>query len=106
MPSPPAEIAAAPILLEGELIMQRAEEIKPLLLASLPLDGSVARLDLSQVTEMDTAGLQLLMAANREVINRGTTLTIVAASEAVRTTLELFRQTSLLAPATVTGAQP
>ncbi|MEJ1964143.1 MAG: STAS domain-containing protein [Gammaproteobacteria bacterium] len=107
MQAPPVDATDRHIRLEGELIMQRAEEIKPVLLAALPTDGSVARLDLSQVSEMDTAGLQLLMAANREVIARGATLTIVAASEAVRTTLELFRQGALLAPAaTATGATP
>jgi len=95
----PVERADGCIRIEGELIMQRAEEFKPLLLASLPTDGSVARLDLSQVSEIDAAGLQLLMAAKREVTNRGTSLQVVAASQAVRDTLDLFRQSALLAVA-------
>ena len=86
------------IRVSGELTMHHAETIAPLLLASLPTDGSVAQLDLSDVSEIDTAGLQLLMAAHRETVNRFTSLTIVAASQAVRDTLELFRQDSLLAP--------
>ncbi len=86
------------IRVSGELTMHHAETIAPLLLASLPTDGSVAQLDLSDVSEIDTAGLQLLMAAHRETVNRFTSLTIVAASQAVRDTLELFRQDALLAP--------
>lgn len=85
------------IRVSGELTMHHAETIAPLLLASLPTDGSVAQLDLSDVSEIDTAGLQLIMAANRETLNRFSSLTIVAASQAVRETLELFRQQALLA---------
>jgi len=84
------------IRVSGELTMHHAEALAPLLLASLPTDGSMARLDLSDVSEIDTAGLQLLMAAHRETVNRFASLTIVAASQAVRETLELFRQDGLL----------
>ena len=96
MDTPLVEVSDGCIRLNGELTMHQAEEIRPLLLAALPTDGTVARLDLSQVGEIDTAGLQLLMAANREVLNRGTKLQIVAVSAAVKDTLELFRQGALL----------
>lgn len=86
------------IRVSGELTMHHAEALAPLLLASLPTDGSVAQLDLSDVSEIDTAGLQLIMAAHREAVNRFTSLSIVAASETVRDTLQLFRQDTLLAP--------
>lgn len=86
------------IRVSGELTMHHAEVLAPLLLASLPTDGSVAQLDLSDVSEIDTAGLQLILAAHREAVNRFTSLSIVAASQAVRDTLELFRQHALLAP--------
>jgi anti-anti-sigma factor len=86
------------IRVSGELTMHHAEELAPLLLASLPTDGSVAQLDLSDVSEIDTAGLQLIMAANREALKRCASLTIVAASQVVRDTLELFRQHALIAP--------
>jgi anti-sigma B factor antagonist len=86
------------IRVSGELTMHHAEMLAPLLLASLPTDGSVARLDLSDVSEIDTAGLQLLMAAHRETVNRFSSLSIVAASQIVRETLELFRQDALLTP--------
>jgi anti-anti-sigma factor len=86
------------IRVSGELTMHHAEVLAPLLLASLPTDGSTAQLDLSEVSEIDTAGLQLLMAAHREAVNRFASLSIVAASQTVRDTLQLFRQDALLAP--------
>ena len=96
---PPVQVRDGKIRVYGELTIQHAEDLKPLLLASLPTDGSVARLDLAQVSEIDTAGIQLLMAANREVVNRGTALQIVAVSQVVQEALELFRQTTLIAGA-------
>ena len=99
METPLVEIRDGCIRVTGELTIQRAEEIKPLLLASLPTDGSVARLDLSQVSEIDTAGIQLLMAASREVVSRAAVFQVVAVSQVVREALELFRQTGLLEPA-------
>jgi len=98
MESLPVQRENGLIRVSGELTMHRAETLAPLLLASLPTDGSVAQLDLSDVSEIDTAGLQLIMAAHREAVNRFTSLSIVAASQAVRDTLELFRQQALLAP--------
>ena len=53
------------ILLEGELTIYRAAELKPLLLAALPGTGPI-ELDLAEVSEVDTAGLQLLMLLRRE----------------------------------------
>jgi anti-anti-sigma factor len=86
------------IRVSGELTMHQAEALAPLLLASLPTDGSVAKLDLSDVSEIDTAGLQLILSAQRETVNRFASLSIVAASQVVRDTLVLFRQEALLAP--------
>lgn len=50
------------VTLEGELTIYRAGELKPLLLHALAEAGDgLLRLDLSAVTEIDSAGLQLLM---------------------------------------------
>jgi len=99
MSTPLVEKRDGRICVTGELLMHTAEQIRPMLLASLPTDGSLARLDLSQVTEIDTAGLQLLMAAYRETTSRGTSLLVVAASGAVTEVLHLARQSSLMQPA-------
>jgi anti-anti-sigma factor len=86
------------IRVSGELTMHHAETLVPLLLAAFP-DGSstTVQLDLSDVSEIDAAGLQIIMAARREAEQRAMSLSIVAASQAVRDTLELFRQVALLA---------
>ena len=102
---PPVQVRGGQIRIFGELTIQHAEDLKPLLLASLPTDGSVARIDLAAVSEIDTAGIQLLMAANREVVNRGTALQIVAVSQVVQEALELFRQTTLMNPPMGAGAR-
>ncbi len=52
--------------IDGEMTIYRALEVKELLLAALDGAGSLA-LDLSGVTELDTAGVQLLLAAEKSV---------------------------------------
>ena len=47
-------------------------------------------LDLSQVTEIDTAGIQLLMLAKRESMKRGKELRIVAHSPAVSELMDFY----------------
>jgi anti-anti-sigma factor len=58
-------MSAVPSLrLEGELTIFRAAELKPVLLA----DPAPQEIDLSGVTEIDCAGLQLLMLAKKEAL--------------------------------------
>ena len=66
---------------EGEMTIFRAEALKPQLLA----EPVPAALDLAEVTEIDTAGVQLLLLAQR----RGTRLQ--QASTAVCDVLTLLR---------------
>jgi len=97
---PPVQVRDGRIRVFGELTIQHAEDLKPLLLAALPTDGSMAKLDLAQVSEIDTAGVQILIAAHREASNRGASLQIVAVSQVVQDALALLRQASLMkAPA-------
>ena len=82
MNAPAAELGA-------ELTIYRADEIKQQLLALL--QGSAAlEIDLSQVAEIDTAGLQLLMLARREALARGRALRFVRPSAAVDEALALL----------------
>jgi anti-sigma B factor antagonist len=53
--------------IEGELTIFRAMELKPALLPVPPL----TEIDLSGVTEIDTAGVQLLMLAKKDRSGRG-----------------------------------
>lgn len=51
--------------------------------------GSDLRLEMARVTEFDTAGLQLLLAARAEAQRLGSVVTVVDPSEAVRNVLSL-----------------
>lgn len=66
--------------------------------AGLPAGSTCLRLDLSAVHEFDSSGVQLLLAARRSLAERGASLQVVAAANAVRDALQLFGLTTLLAP--------
>jgi anti-sigma B factor antagonist len=81
--------AAACLAVEGEMTIYRAAELKPALLAAVRAHEAPA-LDLSAVTEFDSAGLQLLLAARREAARLGRRLDVTAASPAVRDVFALL----------------
>jgi anti-sigma B factor antagonist len=81
--------AAACLAVEGEMTIYRAAELKPALLEAVRTHDAPA-LDLSAVTEFDSAGLQLLLAARREAARLGKQLAIPAASPAVRDAFALL----------------
>ncbi len=74
------------LTLEGELTIFRAAELKPVLLGNpQPLV-----IDLSGVTEIDTAGVQLLIQAKKMALQSQARLNLVACSPAVLDVLEIF----------------
>jgi len=75
--------AAACLAVEGEMTIYRAAELKPALLETVRAHEAPA-LDLSAVTEFDSAGLQLLLVARQEAARLGRQLNLAAASPAVR----------------------
>ena len=77
------------IVLEGELTIYRAAELKPLLLAALPGTGPI-EIDLAEVSEVDTAGLQLLMLLRREAQALGRALHLRGPSLAMVEAFELL----------------
>jgi anti-sigma B factor antagonist len=85
----PSQGAAACLAVEGEMTIYRAAELKPALLEAVHAHDAPA-LDLSAVTEFDSAGLQLLLAARREAARLGKRLDIPAASPAVREVFALL----------------
>ncbi len=57
---------ARALRIDGEMTIYRALDVKELLLSAI--DGAASlELDLSGVTELDTAGVQLLLAAEKSV---------------------------------------
>lgn len=74
--------------IDGELTIYTVAELAA---ALLPQVGAASRLelDLSGVTEMDGAGLQLLAVLQREAGINGTALSVVGKSQAVMQTFQL-----------------
>lgn len=72
------------LAIEGELTIYRAAELRETLLAALAASPDVdLTLDLSGVTEFDSAGVQLLMAASKSAQARGRALRLVRHSPSV-----------------------
>lgn len=75
--------------LAGELCVFHAAELKPRLLAIATTTGE-QEIDLAQVSEVDTAGVQLLLLAQREAARAGIRLSYVNHSEPVLEALALL----------------
>lgn len=76
---------SSPFRIDGEFTIYRAAELAAAMkaaLAELPAGGAF-EVDLSGVTEMDSAGVQLLVAARRSTDESGRTLRVAGHSPAV-----------------------
>ena len=76
--------------LEGDVTIYQAAALKQTLLAQLQGEGPVAVLDLSAVTAIDSAGVQLLILAWNAAAQARKTLIPIGASDKVRRVFELF----------------
>ena len=75
--------------LEGEMTIYRAAELRASIAHAI--EGATAlTLDLSDVTEIDSAGAQLLIAARRTARETGCALTIAGYSDAVCEALDVL----------------
>ncbi|GLW29327.1 STAS domain-containing protein [Actinoplanes regularis] len=84
--------------LRDELTIQTAAVEFPRLLAAVDKNATV-RVGLAGVTEMDTAGLQLLLAVRREARRLGGDAEFHDASDAVRAALAIVHLDDKLRPA-------
>ena len=80
--------------IDGELTIYRAAELAAALRTALAAvaEGGALDLDLSEVAEMDSAGVQLLMAARRSTDDSGRVLRLAGSPPAVA---EVFRTLQL-----------
>lgn len=83
-----SSVAAHKFAIEGELTIFRAAELREALLGCLQSAGEI-EVDLSGVAEFDTAGLQLMIAAKREAVQRGKQLHFANHSKPVLDLLDL-----------------
>jgi anti-anti-sigma factor len=72
--------------IDGELTIFRAMELKPVIFAVPP----VTEIDLSGVTDLDTAGVQLLMLAKKTAHAQARDIKLVGHSPAVMDVFELL----------------
>lgn len=89
------------LTLAGELTIQTAAQKKVGLLAFLDRTAGAQadlELDLSDVTELDTAGVQLLLMVRREARAQGRNLTLVAPSHTALEVLRIAHLNSSLEP--------
>ena len=78
------------LALEGELTIYGAAELQARLIAALADAPEGLDIDLAGVTDIDSAGVQLLMATQRTALAGHRRVLLRAPSEAVRNVLELF----------------
>lgn len=79
---------STPLPIEGELTVFTVHELKVRLLAALS-EGQPLQLDLSGVSEVDGAGIQLLLAAQRQARQQGSAITLRAMPPQVKEALAL-----------------
>ena len=77
------------VAIEGEMNIYRAVELKAMLMKAIDEADSIG-LDLSGVSEFDSAGLQLLLLTWKEAGKNNKKLTFSATSAPVDTVVELF----------------
>jgi anti-anti-sigma regulatory factor len=78
--------STTPLRIVGEFTIFRAAELKPLLLN----EPAPSEIDLSGVSEIDTAGVQLLMLAKQSALARNSELRLTGHSPAVLEVFELL----------------
>lgn len=83
-----------PLAFSGEFTIYRAAEIQAELVAALAACEDGLAIDLTAATEIDSAGVQLLMAASNAARAAGRSVVLVAASEPVREVLALLEMTA------------
>ena len=88
----------------GDMTIYSAAVMKQRVLASMESAGDDVLLDLSQVTELDTCGLQILLLAERQAASEGRRLKLIEPSAATREVLTLCGLDRLRGGASPRGA--
>ncbi len=97
--------AAAPLRIEGDMTIYRAAELKQTLLLRLQ-ESPALEVDLSGVTDFDSAGVQILLLAKRTALARQGELRLVGHSPAVLGVFEMLDLTTHFGDPLVMSPQP
>lgn len=92
----PMPAGAGRVAIEGELTVRHAAAVREQLLAALRGNQEV-HLDLTGVSELDSAGVQLLLAAGESAVAAGKVLRLSGFSRPVIDVLELLGLTDTVA---------
>ena len=87
--------AVEALSLDGELNIYRANDVKAALVAALEAPEPIT-IDVSKVTEIDSAGIQLLLAAKKGALAKEKTLRFVNHSPALVGAMKLLNVCALL----------
>ena len=74
---------------QGEMTIYDVTELKSQMITAIPDQGEV-EIDLSQVSEFDTAGLQLLIGLQQSCLRNGQSFSLSGSSPCVVELLKLF----------------
>jgi anti-anti-sigma factor len=85
----PLPDGSASLRLSGDLTIYHAADLKQALLP-FAAEGGAWTLDLSGVTDVDSAGIQVLLAARRTLAARGAALRLTACSPAAQAVFSLY----------------
>jgi anti-anti-sigma factor len=83
-----SKVSTAHFAIEGEMTIYRAAELREVMLHQIKR-ADVVELDLSQITEIDSSGLQLLVAAKLEATRHNRQLHFVGHSKPVLEVIDL-----------------
>lgn len=81
------DVSLGRLSIKGECTIYQAAEVKAAMVSAFA-NQQFQELDLSGVTELDSAGLQLIILAHRTAKSRGQTLAMKRPGNAVQTVLE------------------
>jgi anti-sigma B factor antagonist len=93
--TPSAFDGPARLQVAGDLTIYQISQARDELLQLLPFDAPAWLLDLSAIREFDSAGVQLLLALQRNLSSGGSPVRVVACAAAVAELIELLRLESL-----------
>ena len=100
------ESVAGGIRVTGDMTVYTASQIKQPLVHAVADGPADIQLDLSGVSDFDTAGVQLLLMVHREALVRGRNLKFATPSSIVREVLTLFGALGLLMDASIVEGRP
>jgi anti-anti-sigma factor len=84
------ETRANIVHVSGEMTIYAAAPLKEDLFAAMAVQPHACRLDLSNVTELDTCGLQMLLMVKRACASSNAHFSVLQASSAVREVVDLL----------------